>query len=331
MSTTSPWLTNEDLVRPDFEPPLYRILNSPTAMRIVVLKRGSVHKPLLCNLLHVDRADPRVSYEALSYEWGQPSDSDPFVAVDTHLIQIRKNLYDALKHIRLEARDRYLWIDSLSIDQSNLKERGHQVNLMGEIYSNAEHVVVWLGPARDDSDIAMECLEEPTMIDAYGHAVWAPILALCSRPYWRRGWIQQEIYLAQRFTVQCGAHCISHTHLCATLKELSGHDGIRRSPAYPLSRFYANRAPKRLREWLETGIKSGLQTSEPRDFVYAMLGISEDCHDGSIVPDYEKPLCDVYRETIALCDPEVGCKVPNNRFRRDLAVRLGLDSSLRAL
>jgi hypothetical protein len=332
-SPTSPGLANEDPLRPGFEPPLYKPLDSPNAMRIVQLKRGSADKRIKCNLVHMDRADGSIPYEALSYEWGQPSNEDPFIAVDTHLVQIRKNLFDALQHIRLEAKDRYIWIDSLSIDQSNLKERGQQVKMMGSIYSSAEHVVVWLGLPRDESDMAMEWLADPTFVDDNytGYSTWTPILALCSRPYWRRVWIQQEIYLAQRFTVHCGRRLVSHVQLCQKLKDLSGHDGIRRSPAYPLTRFYANRTPKMLREWLEAGIKSGLQTSEPRDFVYALLGISADCHDGKIVPDYEKPLHEIYRETVALCDSGAGWRVQNNRFRRDFAVRLGLGSSLREL
>ncbi|KAN0120363.1 Heterokaryon incompatibility protein (HET) domain containing protein [Hyaloscypha variabilis] len=39
-----------------------------------------------------------------------------------------------------------LWIDAICIDQANSKEKGTQVALMGEIYSKAAAVIVWLGP-----------------------------------------------------------------------------------------------------------------------------------------------------------------------------------------
>lgn len=38
-----------------------------------------------------------------------------------------------------------MWIDAICINQSNLKEKGHQVALMGRVFSDARRVVVWLG------------------------------------------------------------------------------------------------------------------------------------------------------------------------------------------
>jgi hypothetical protein len=38
-----------------------------------------------------------------------------------------------------------IWIDALCIDQGCNAERGHQVQRMGSIYSNAQEVFVWLG------------------------------------------------------------------------------------------------------------------------------------------------------------------------------------------
>jgi hypothetical protein len=42
-------------------------------------------------------------------------------------------------------------VDALCIDQSNLLERNHQVLLMKRIYAQASLVLVWLGPAHEDS------------------------------------------------------------------------------------------------------------------------------------------------------------------------------------
>ena len=36
-------------------------------------------------------------------------------------------------------------VDALCIDQTNITERGQQVNMMAQIYGNAEEVIVWLG------------------------------------------------------------------------------------------------------------------------------------------------------------------------------------------
>ena len=44
-----------------------------------------------------------------------------------------------------------LWIDALSINQQDTLERSDQVNMMRLIFSQANGVLVWLGPEEDDS------------------------------------------------------------------------------------------------------------------------------------------------------------------------------------
>ena len=36
-------------------------------------------------------------------------------------------------------------MDAVSVDQNNLEERKHQVQLMAKIYSKAHRVIVWFG------------------------------------------------------------------------------------------------------------------------------------------------------------------------------------------
>lgn len=52
-----------------------------------------------------------------------------------------------------------LWVDALVIDQSNNSGRGQQVKLMRRIYSRAAKVLVWLGPASDDSNLAVNLIK----------------------------------------------------------------------------------------------------------------------------------------------------------------------------
>jgi hypothetical protein len=42
-------------------------------------------------------------------------------------------------------KQRYIWIDALCIDQTNLSEREAQVSLMGELFRKATTVIAWLG------------------------------------------------------------------------------------------------------------------------------------------------------------------------------------------
>jgi len=58
-----------------------------------------------------------------------------------------------LKTNSADGRLAYLWIDALCIDQENVTERSHQVNLMGTIYKSAKRVLVWLGPMEPEREI----------------------------------------------------------------------------------------------------------------------------------------------------------------------------------
>jgi hypothetical protein len=92
------------------------------------------------------------AFEALSYAWGSDSshhvvyvDSPTAEGVSPMTMSIRKNLTNALSHLRYADRDRVLWIDAICINQHDLQERGLQVPRMTDIYKYANRVVVWLG------------------------------------------------------------------------------------------------------------------------------------------------------------------------------------------
>ncbi|KAL8756445.1 MAG: hypothetical protein Q9199_002927 [Rusavskia elegans] len=117
-------------------------------------------------------------FEALSYVWGDASDlldifletspskrpelrgTDDIDSIEWRTLRITKNLFEALKHLRLEDRPRVLWIDAICVDQQNLEERGHQVLRMPNIYTSAKGVIVWLGPESDDTAIAMNAIQD---------------------------------------------------------------------------------------------------------------------------------------------------------------------------
>lgn len=88
-------------------------------------------------------------YEALSYEWGDPQGRRHSISVDGQPFAIRENLFQALSCLRPQlkapAASVPLWIDAISIDQGNIQERNHQVQMMASIYRFAGKVRVWLG------------------------------------------------------------------------------------------------------------------------------------------------------------------------------------------
>ncbi|KAL9611046.1 MAG: hypothetical protein Q9167_004293 [Letrouitia subvulpina] len=60
-------------------------------------------------------------------------------------IYIKANLDIALRSLRLPNQLRRLWVDALCIDQSNVEERGRQVQYMRQMYKYANRTMVWLG------------------------------------------------------------------------------------------------------------------------------------------------------------------------------------------
>lgn len=83
-------------------------------------------------------------YEALSYVWGKPDFSSPILVNDQELC-ITPTLATILSSLRRNA-DRSLWVDAISINQSNLAERAHQVTIMRKVYSSCQRVIAWVGP-----------------------------------------------------------------------------------------------------------------------------------------------------------------------------------------
>lgn len=174
------------------------------------------------------------AYQAASYEWG-PEHPARSININGKALSIRRNLWDFLDVLRRreEISDCYFWVDQICIDQTNLRERNHQVQLMSSIYSNAIMVLAWLG-ARYKSLIytphiiallfwghkghkdrrsyeagkgelksfpvcrcAACIVESATTRCLYKYKRLDKFFALINRSYWKRLWIIQEVVLAK--------------------------------------------------------------------------------------------------------------------------------------
>jgi hypothetical protein len=182
-------------------------------------------------------------YTALSYTWGDPSPTSLLI-IGNHIIRTTKSVETALLHLRDERETITLWIDQLCINQDDNVEKGEQVQLMKAIYQKALGVVVWLGPAADESDQLIDILSEAgeeafesrlmqldlsdeerdleytdsynRLVKRLGQEPTFPIESLRSfvnRPYWTRVWIVQELSLARDVLFVCGNKRISYNHL----------------------------------------------------------------------------------------------------------------------
>jgi hypothetical protein len=198
---------------------------------------------------HITRSGPgTIPYLALSYTWGDPTPKHP-VLVDGERRLIAENLWQFLREARTKPLQFscWLWIDALSIDQSDTEERRYQVGTMSTIFQNAYEVVVWLGQGCHDSALAMWVLESGPdsrfrsiyqtwktsrrhIIHRAVHSTADPyvtpsaksekyvewtmgvsnaIVNLCERPFWKRLWVFQELRHAEDIRLMCGERFIT--------------------------------------------------------------------------------------------------------------------------
>ncbi|RYO19167.1 hypothetical protein AA0111_g10544 [Alternaria arborescens] len=319
------------------------------ALRLLHLLRGkgSIIECMLYQAF-LDGAD-LIPYDALSYTW-DGADKNFTVTVNGRSLKVTENLYLALQRLRSEHIDRVIWVDAICIDQNNMRERGHQVQQMCKIYSQAEEVVVWLGEATQETDVLMgslQQLENHSSIYGYKRSHWdlsqwttfwlldskgpdvqlrKGLNLLLSRPWFRRVWILQEIANAKRANIWCGTKSVK-SHIFAVAPSLIGIEPRRHCQAV------LDIMPGRLREetwWNENRDLYNLllkfsesEASDPRDKVYALLGISSDAQDTDrLRPDYTKLLQEVIYDTSSfLFGPQHVKYGAMPEFLKDLASR----------
>jgi Heterokaryon incompatibility protein (HET) len=253
-----------------------------------------------------------ISYEALSYIWGDPNREALIRLNSTENVSVRRNLEKALRDLRFQDGPRLVWIDALCINQADVHERREQVKLMRSIYAAASVVRTWIDLDIDCASAAFFCLHslsDDASVRDLGEdpELWGPVGKVLANEYWCRIWVQQEIAYAAQWTVQCHSSTISSRCLMifATLLVLkewgfftdpllnrTSWKALMPSPLRPLlyqsrkddgnvssSTFYGplHRALRDCRN---------LKSTDPKDKVFAMLGMIDDYHDGDIDVNY---------------------------------------------
>ncbi|KAH6714822.1 heterokaryon incompatibility protein-domain-containing protein [Leptodontidium sp. MPI-SDFR-AT-0119] len=258
------------------------------------------------------------TYTALSYAWGDQTDSENMKIDGGTTISVRKNLWWFL-HLQQSTitQPKLFWIDAMCINQDDVHERNHQVGLMKLIYATAADVCIWLGRESEDSDLAMEFIAKKGThgLRARGpgfHPLWKKkeglaLAALCDRPYWTRMWIIQEIIHAKKITVWCGAkefNWASFKSLYLSLKVLEDNSwdahhylvtNVLQSSACVMVWQRAHwRHPDTPIPSLQTLIEvfHEWKCADVRDKVYALVGMAN--NETSIMPDYERSLKQLY-------------------------------------
>jgi hypothetical protein len=132
-------------------------LKNTDSIRVLYLQPGQFEDDIKAELTEVSLANPPL-YEALSYVWGSPTANSPISCHGKDLL-VTANCIAAMRRLRIKKKRRVLWIDAICIDQSSMDERNQQVELMGDVYSKARKVILWLGEESTFSDFTISFLK----------------------------------------------------------------------------------------------------------------------------------------------------------------------------
>ncbi|RYC60101.1 hypothetical protein CHU98_g6105 [Xylaria longipes] len=243
-----------------------------------------------------DEVDRAVPYDALSYTWGN-GETTQVIQCNGIDFPITENLFHALRALRAsqdQGQDRYLWVDAICINQIDNKDKAMQVRNMFQIFKRATKVIAWLGKTFEgfesvcneasalektlDSGESLSALEpESNFWDVYNG-----MFQLYTRPWFKRIWIQQEIFAAEDLRLQCALlqskkleklEAKVPPDIAAKVEAISTLHELHIVHINCFERYSSEKTPQP--DFVEALLYTGaLEATNPRDYIYGILGIT---------------------------------------------------------
>ena len=236
-------------------------------IRILNLLPGKGEEQICFRLEH-HNLDHLPSFRAISYCVGEDEPSNECVCEDdkgSGIVKITDNLWDALWQVRHEIGQSPLWVDQISIDQTNSLEKSQQIKLMSIIYSRATVVLVWLGKSDADAELAYNLLEDlvaqivrldeemgplgpsnpskpqlthyPLVLSSANAPEWIALRRLLERDWFTRLWVFQELVLARQALIICGVETIHSNQFFLAIDAVNRFDRSLLPHQYHLNRL----------------------------------------------------------------------------------------------
>ncbi len=303
----------------------YRKLEQSGEIRLLRLWPGTDSSEIRCDLVHASLGYYQ-PYEAISYTWATLAKTHNIIVSDSPL-RVTWKVHQVLRKLRGRWHSRLLWIDSVSINQDDLEERSQQVLLMRHIYYRATKVVVWLGDASDAHEAARISAGMAAFIRAHrwsGGEVFreysqekhkaqlAALSTLLQNDWFARIWIVQEVAVARDLSMLYGTEqimwqdlrdiiqfCLGSAESLPLIQRTSNsgvrtcdHKGLRASQIFNVRIEVTTGTSRDLSFYLESFRSFG--ATDPRDKVFAVVGLAKTEHHPLVTPDYRKTVRDVY-------------------------------------
>ncbi|KAK8015199.1 hypothetical protein PG990_008495 [Apiospora arundinis] len=123
-------------------------------------------EPIQCKL-RVIPLDGTHAFTALSYVWGTYAADPQYILCDGIRVNVTTNCHSALLHLRKVLGKLTIWLDAVCINQNDDYEKTRQIPLMGDIYSKATTVYIWLGDGTPATNRAMDYMAKPVLARYY--------------------------------------------------------------------------------------------------------------------------------------------------------------------
>ena len=316
-------------------------------IRVIHIKRDKDDEQFRCSFSFLSLHEKSVTYNALSYVWGEQSNPST-IYVEGKPLRVTRNLHQALLQIRKSAYQAPLWVNAICINQTDEAEKTAQVRLMKTIFGEADLVINWLGhelptdlSGRELMRQVVKVLGKPEYDDisqpefelnawglpAFYTTEWVAVMHILSRPWFTRAWIIQELLVAQRSIFLCGPvelerdlvlDFAGNVKKFPTLKNALGlysHAPIdcdrpsweNSTMLCDLVTLYKTFEKRRLVELLR--YTRSFSATDPRDKVFALVGLADDISNDFI--DYGNTESKVSFDVASFLLTDDSAKLPN--------------------
>lgn len=293
-------------------------------IRLLSLAPAKDRKDAIHCTLRTTSLEAKPKYRALSYTWGDATEKRP-IFVNGRQFQVTPKLYIAILHIRHPKRHRSLWIDAICINQSDDKEKSHQVLQMRNIYSLASQVLIWLGTSDSDVDKVMAYfaargrtsyaeivtgIKATSILEEEERIALVPGLRkLFEKPWFTRIWVVQEYSVSQNppcvgcgdtwvswsnfesamYTLRkdllfCKPHCLKIIDESLLFAFLSLTMLNRKGQSYDFEDLLIATSDKK--------------AEDPKDKIFALLGLTSDEIRNAIVPNYSQSINTIFQNAM---------------------------------
>ena len=280
-------------------------------IRILTVQPGSHLDPVSCIMRETTVKDAP-KYDAISYCWIHSPELMSITVNGFDDFKVPVHLRACLRRIRHKRDETNIWIDAICINQADEFEKSEQVRQMPKIYGECWQTSIWLGdtepdvpscPIRDNGYCAtggFSSIEHGSMLQLLGDVLQVaeenslrPDPKYLLRVWWKRLWCVQEFLLSPRVPrVMVGPHLVGWSDFLAASRTIV-NPIFKGSSGHPDDWQTQNRK-RSLLELLRM-TSSNFACTDPRDRIFALLGITNDA-ELSIQADYAKSPEDVYSE-----------------------------------